>query len=256
MSKVPSSVFNMPMHSVIKYSITTTKLRVVFDASAKSSTGISLNDTLPDGPTIYSSLTDILIRFRSFIIAVSSDISKIYRAVELSPLDRDLHRFVCLEKGGILLRKWRSKCTDVLNSIPQELKESTAVQPIVQEDAYHKTLGIDWDSDNDVFHVSILQETAPLISTKRGLVSDIARTYDVLGWFASSVVVMKILLQQLWEANLDWDEEVTQDIQFKHLAWREQIPLFRAKAIPRYYFADSDAIDIELHGFSDASESA
>ena len=51
--------------------------------------------------------------------------------------------------------------------------------------------------------------------------SDIARTYDVLGWFAPSIVVMKILLQQLWETNLDWDEEVTQDIQFKHLAWRK-----------------------------------
>ena len=62
----------------------------------------------------------------------------------------------------------------MLDSIPQELKESTAVQPIVQEDAYHKTLGIHWDSDNDVFHVSISQEAAPLIPTKRGLVSDIA----------------------------------------------------------------------------------
>ena len=60
--------------------------------------------------------------------------------------------------------------------------------------------------------------------------SDIARTYDVLGWFAPSIVVMEILLQQLWEVSLDWDEEVSQDIQFKHLAWREQIPLHRAKA--------------------------
>ena len=65
--------------------------------------------------------------------------------------------------------------------------------------------------------------------------SDIARTYDILGWFAPSIVVMMILLQRLWEANLDWDEEVSQDIQFKHLAWREQIPVLQAKAIPRYY---------------------
>ena len=60
---------------------------------------------------------------------------------------------------------------------------------------------------------------------------------------------------RIFSLNLDWDEEISQDIQFKHLAWREQIPLLRAKAIPRYYFADSDAVDIELHGFSDASES-
>ena len=59
----------MPMHSVIKESSTTTKLRVVFDASAKSSTGISLNDTLQVGPTINPSLTDILIRFRKSKVA-------------------------------------------------------------------------------------------------------------------------------------------------------------------------------------------
>ena len=84
----------MPKHSVIKEFSTTTELRFVFDASAKSSTGISLNDTLQVGPTIYPSLTNILIHFRSFIIPVSSDICKMYRAVELSPSERDLHRFV------------------------------------------------------------------------------------------------------------------------------------------------------------------
>ena len=161
-----------------------------------------------------------------------------------------------LEKDGFLLRKWRSNSTDVLDSIPQELKESTAAQPIVQEDTYHKTLGIHWDSDNNIFYVSTSQEAAPFIPTNRGLVSDIARTYDVLGLFAPSIVVMKIFLQKLWEAYLDWDEEVSQDIQFKHLAWREQIPLLWAEAIPRYYFVDSYAVDIELNSFSDASESA
>ena len=42
-----------------------------------------------------------------------------------------------------------------------------------------------------------------------------------------------------------------QDIQTKHLAWREQIPLLEDKAISRYYFADSDSLCIEFYGFSD-----
>jgi len=109
---------------------------------------------------------------------------------------------------------------------------------------------------NDVFHVSISQETTPFVPSIRGLVSDIARTYDVLGWFAPSIVVMKILIQKLWEAKLDWDEEVSQNIRAKHLAWREQLPLLPAKPIQRYYYANSNSVNIELHGFSDALESA
>ena len=77
----------LEMHGVIKESSSTTKLRVVFDASAKSSTGVSLNDTLLVGPTLYPTLTDILVRFHSYPIAISADIFKMYRAVELHPSD-------------------------------------------------------------------------------------------------------------------------------------------------------------------------
>ena len=42
----PSKSYNLPMHGVVKESSTTTKLREVFDASAKTSTGYSLNDIL------------------------------------------------------------------------------------------------------------------------------------------------------------------------------------------------------------------
>ncbi|XP_018576158.1 uncharacterized protein LOC108914762 [Anoplophora glabripennis] len=46
------SVYYLPHHSVLKEASLTTKLRVVFDASAKSETGLSLNYNLLTGPTI------------------------------------------------------------------------------------------------------------------------------------------------------------------------------------------------------------
>lgn len=39
-----SSTYYLPVHGVTKETSTTTKLRAVFDASAKTSTGASLND--------------------------------------------------------------------------------------------------------------------------------------------------------------------------------------------------------------------
>ena len=82
-SKPPAEVYYLPMHGVNKASSTSTKLRVVFDASAKTSTNISLNDSLLVGPTLFPSLDQILLRFCTFPIALTADIGKIYRAVEL-----------------------------------------------------------------------------------------------------------------------------------------------------------------------------
>ena len=62
----------------------TTKIRAVFDASAKSLTGISLNDILLVGPTITSPLMDVLLRFRFHCIALTTDISRMYRTVALT----------------------------------------------------------------------------------------------------------------------------------------------------------------------------
>ena len=83
----PCKVFYLPMHIVYKDSSTTTKIRPVFDASAKSSSGVSLNDTLLVGQTVHSSLIDVLLRFRMHRIALTADISKMYRAIELIPSD-------------------------------------------------------------------------------------------------------------------------------------------------------------------------
>ena len=94
LNKPPSEVFYLPMHAVRKEFSTTTMFRAVFDASMKTASGVSLNDTLVVGPTVHPSLIDVLIRFRLHRIALNDDICKMYRAIELHPHDRDLHRFV------------------------------------------------------------------------------------------------------------------------------------------------------------------
>ena len=94
LTKSPSEALYLPMHAVRKESSTTTKICAVFDASMKTMSGVSLNDILMVGPTVHSPLLDVLLRFRMHRMAIVADISKMYRAIELTPSDRDLHRFV------------------------------------------------------------------------------------------------------------------------------------------------------------------
>ena len=107
LQKPPQEVFYLPMHAVRKESSTTTKLRAVFDASAKFSTGLSLNDTLLEGPTVHPPLVDVFLRFRLHRIALVTDVSQMYRAVELIDSDRDLHRFVWRSSPEGDLRDYR-----------------------------------------------------------------------------------------------------------------------------------------------------
>ena len=61
-------VHYIPHHGVIRRDKQTTKLRIMYDASAKSS-GSSLNDCLYTGPAMTHNIMDIILRFRSHRIA-------------------------------------------------------------------------------------------------------------------------------------------------------------------------------------------
>ena len=80
--------FYLPHHVVVKTSSLTTKTRVVFDGSCKSSTGISLNECMMVGPTIQEDLFSIIIRFRTFIYVLTADIEQMYRQIQI----HDSHR--------------------------------------------------------------------------------------------------------------------------------------------------------------------
>ncbi|XP_041449602.1 uncharacterized protein LOC121404353 [Drosophila obscura] len=73
----------LPHHCVLKEDSTTTKLRVVFDVA--TSTGCSLNDVMMTGPVIQPALFNILIRFRTYPVALTGDICKMCRCVKVSP---------------------------------------------------------------------------------------------------------------------------------------------------------------------------
>ncbi|XP_053678616.1 uncharacterized protein LOC128728991 [Anopheles nili] len=80
--------YYLPHHAVVKETSTTTKVRVVFDASCKTSSGFSLNDKLLVGPVIQDDLFTIIVRFRSHAIALSADVEKMYRQIRHDESDQ------------------------------------------------------------------------------------------------------------------------------------------------------------------------
>ena len=93
-SLVDHQCYYMPHHAVVKESSCTTKLRVVFNASMKSSSGLSLNDTLMVGPQLQDDLFSILLRFRKHRFGMIADVEKMYRQVYVEEKHTDFQRIV------------------------------------------------------------------------------------------------------------------------------------------------------------------
>jgi len=106
--------YYLPHHAVFKETSSTTKLRVVFDASCKSTSGLSLNDTLLIGPTIQDDLFSTLARFRTFQYAMTADITKMYRQVFIDESQRSLQRIFWRESPQEDLNSLRSRMVQLL----------------------------------------------------------------------------------------------------------------------------------------------
>lgn len=93
----------LPHHAVVNPEKTTTPLRVVIDASFKTSTGVSLNDIQYKGTMNQDKLTNILLKFRINKYVINADVEKLYRFIYLHPSQ---HNLQCI--------LWRENPTDPL----------------------------------------------------------------------------------------------------------------------------------------------
>jgi hypothetical protein len=324
--------FYMPHHGVVKEASSTTKLRVVFNGSEKSSNGISLNDILMTGPKVQDDLYDIVLRFRLYRIVMSADIAKMYRQIRVHPADRKLQRILwrntptqpvttyelntvtygtasapflatrCLQqliedeavnypeaatlakdgfyvddlitgtnevdtalamqqdlidmlhKGGFRLRKWSSNHPALLNHLaPEDVEGNRLVN--VGNESLIKALGVFWNSTTDklMLCVSVKPDTE---FTKRSVLKVIASIYDPLGLVSPITIQCKMFLQQLWQLKINWDEPLPTENQEQWIRLGTNLPILQSIQIDRLVICHHKLKEVELHGFSDASEAA
>lgn len=90
----------LPHHAVIKEDSLTTKVRIVFDASAKTSNGRSLNDILCIGPALQNDLSTVLLNWRLCKYVFCTDMQKMYRCIDMHPDDINYQRILWKDKDN------------------------------------------------------------------------------------------------------------------------------------------------------------
>ncbi|XP_071052941.1 uncharacterized protein [Onthophagus taurus] len=106
--EIDNTAHYLPHRPVFKESSTTTKVRPVFDASAKEKGRPSLNDCLEKGINLIELIPDVLLRFRIERVGVTSDIRKAFLQISLNVRDRDFLRFIWkTDEGKDLLYRHR-----------------------------------------------------------------------------------------------------------------------------------------------------
>ncbi|XP_008478454.1 uncharacterized protein LOC103515297 [Diaphorina citri] len=156
-----------------------------------------------------------------------------------------------LAAGGFELRKWSCSHPEVLEGLSLDLLENS--HPMGDNQTL-RVLGIQWDSKEDVFSYHV----KPIIDvcvTKRQVLSQIARIFDLPGFLGPVIVWMKILMQRLWLMGLGWDEPLPDDLLAEWSSFISELPDLQMMKIPRYVL-DTYVNPPELIGFADASSIA
>ena len=96
MNEKPGLVHYLPHIEVVRSDTNTTKVRVVCDASAKT-TGPSLNDCLFSGPPLTQLIFDVMLRFRVHLVAAVCDIEKAFSNISVASEHRDFLRFMWVD---------------------------------------------------------------------------------------------------------------------------------------------------------------
>ncbi|GFW88932.1 integrase catalytic domain-containing protein [Trichonephila clavipes] len=287
-SSEPPTHYYIPHHGVLRPEKLTNKLRIVFNGSSPSTTGISLNDILLKGE-VKEDVFESISRFRRHKFAFTTDIQKMYRQILINPDQQDLQRIIWKHGLDAEILTYRLKTVTyglsnapflAIRTLQQLAKDEKSRFPLASE-----TLLYDTYMDDIVSGAPDLETAQQLqsqlkdalqscgmnlhkwsfnspellntkhIYTKREVLSGIAKLYDPLGFLGPVIAKAKGFLQQLWQCKLDWDDVLPNSIAKE---WREFVTTLKRieeVKIDRFIMADNN-VRIVLQGFAYASEAA
>ncbi|XP_058816851.1 uncharacterized protein LOC131680146 [Topomyia yanbarensis] len=167
------------------------------------------------------------------------------------------------QKGGFHLRTWVSNSAGVLRGLKEASANPSKSLCLNAADRGDRVLGMLWQTSEDelLFSMEIKEEIQLVIDngkrpTKRQMLKCLMGVFDPLGLLSVSLVHGKILLQDVWRAGLQWNEQVTEEIFDRWVRWTGLFPKIRGLRIPRCYFKEANVQvydHLQLHVFVDAT---
>jgi len=168
----------IPHHAVTKDENGKLKIRVVFDASSRSSGGHSLNDVLLTGPKLQNDITDILLRFRFPRFVFVADICKMYRHILIRPEHRSFQHILWRPSSAEELIEYELNTVTygtgpapylAIKVLHRVAESCRAKHPKVHEALFHNTYVDDVSAGDDVLDgVLDLQRDLMAVLAKHG----------------------------------------------------------------------------------------
>ena len=164
-------------------------------------------------------------------------------------------RALCM-RGGFKLTKWVSNSRRVLSCIPADERAAEVKDLDLSKDALptERALGVQWCTDTDTFKFRVNVPERPI--TRRGILSIVNSVYDPLGLLAPGILPAKLILRELCQEKLSWDEDVDDIHSRRWLQWISELQELSSFKVSRCIKPDNFGVTLtaQIHNFSDASE--
>ncbi|GBM14542.1 hypothetical protein AVEN_249441-1 [Araneus ventricosus] len=259
-------------HPVFKEN-STTKVRPVFDGSAKERNTPSINDCLEKGPNLVELIPSLMNRFRvgkyghkRVVFGISSSPFLLGATLELhlknapdhlketaQQLMRSFYVDNCVFSVNTKkeLARFISESQALLSTAKFELRgwEHSPTEDKIeerQEDLKVPVLGLLWNLPKDTMSLDMkgLMKEDKGPTTKRKILSTVHRIFDPIGFSCPVTLEPKCLLQECWKLGLSWDAELPLLITERFERWKMKLPKLNALQIPRNRVAPLKKISI------------
>ncbi|XP_039435934.2 uncharacterized protein LOC120417801 [Culex pipiens pallens] len=160
-----------------------------------------------------------------------------------------------LAKACFSAHKWCANHSDIVRAVPEELRGNSFEVTDDNAKTTVKTLGVTWNSIEDWFSVSVPDFDELDEMTRRKLLSQLAKIFDPLGFFGPVITYVKLILREVGELQIEWDDPVPPDVGSKWRNFRIEMTALREVRLPRW-ISWKGALKLELHGYADASDLA